>query len=41
VRTLAGLAVFGLTCNLLAQHIVNQLNRIPEDFIRVARILVS
>jgi flagellar biosynthetic protein FliR len=41
VRTLAGLAVFGLTCNVLAQHIVNQLNRIPEDFIRVAQILVS
>jgi flagellar biosynthetic protein FliR len=41
VRTMAGLAVFGLTCNLLGQHIVNQLNRIPEDFIRVAQMLVS
>ncbi len=39
VRTFAGLAVFGLTLNLMAQHIVNQLNRIPEDFIRVARVL--
>jgi flagellar biosynthetic protein FliR len=40
VRTIAGLAVFGLTCNLLAQHIINHLNRIPEDFIRVAQMLV-
>jgi flagellar biosynthetic protein FliR len=39
VRSIAGLAVFGMTCNLLAQHIVNHLNRIPEDFIRVAQIL--
>ena len=39
VRTTAGLAVFGLTCNLMAQHIVNHLNRIPQDFIRVARML--
>jgi flagellar biosynthetic protein FliR len=41
VRTTAGLAVFGLTCSLMAQHIVNQLNRIPEDFIRVARMLAA
>jgi flagellar biosynthesis protein FliR len=39
VRTIAGLAVFGLTCNLLAQHIVNHLNRIPQDFLRVAEML--
>lgn len=41
VRTIGGLTVFGLTCNLLAQHIINHLNRIPEDFIRVAQILVT
>ena len=41
VRTIAGLAVFGLTCNLLAQHIVNHLNRIPQDFLRVAEIFVA
>lgn len=41
VRTTAGLAVFGLTCTLLAQHIVNHLNRIPEDFLRVARMLAA
>lgn len=39
VRTFAGLAVFGLTCNLMAQHIVNHLNRIPQDFLRVANLL--
>lgn len=39
VRSVAGLAVFGLTCNLLAQHIVNHLNRIPEEFIRVAGMM--
>jgi flagellar biosynthetic protein FliR len=40
-RTTAGLVVFGLTCSLMAQHIVNHLNRIPEDFLRVARMLAS
>jgi flagellar biosynthetic protein FliR len=39
VRSFAGLAIFGFTLNLMAQHIVNQLNRIPEDFMRVARII--
>ena len=39
VRTFAGLALFGLTCSLLGQHIANHLNRIPEDFIRVGRML--
>ncbi len=41
VKSIAGLTVFGLTSNLLGQHIINQLNRIPEDFIRVAQILRS
>lgn len=41
VRSVAGLAVFGLTCNLLAQHFANHLQRIPEDFLRVARILAG
>jgi flagellar biosynthetic protein FliR len=39
VRSIAGLAVFGLTCNLMAQHIVNHLNRIPDDFMRVAALM--
>ena len=41
VRSIAGLAVFGFTCSLLAQHIVKHLQRIPEDFIRVAQILAG
>jgi flagellar biosynthetic protein FliR len=41
VRTIACLAVFGLTCNLMAQHIVNHLNRIPQDFLRVAEMLAA
>ena len=38
-RSLAGLAVFGLTLNLMAQHITNYLNRLPEDMLRVAQLL--
>jgi flagellar biosynthetic protein FliR len=39
VRTLAGLAAFGLTCNLMAQYIANFLNRMPEDMLRVSKLL--
>lgn len=39
VRTLAGLAVFGMTCNLMAQHIQNYLHRLPEDLLQVARLM--
>jgi len=39
VRTLAGLAVFGLTLNLTAQHMMNHLRRLPEDVLRVAQLL--
>jgi len=38
-RILAGLAVFGLTLNLTAQHISNYLHRLPEDLLRVAQFL--
>ena len=38
-RTFAGLTVFGLTLNLMAQHITNYLNRLPEDVLRVAQLL--
>ncbi|MEW6159437.1 MAG: flagellar biosynthetic protein FliR [Verrucomicrobiota bacterium] len=38
-RTLGGLAVFGLTLNLMAQHMLNYLRRLPEDFLRVAQLL--
>ena len=39
VRTLAGLAVFGLTCTFMAQHIANHLRRLPEDMLRVAQLM--
>jgi flagellar biosynthetic protein FliR len=38
-RILAGLAVFGLTLNLTAQHISNYLHRLPEDVLHVAQLL--
>lgn len=38
-RALAGLAVFGLTLNLIAQHAVNYLRRLPEDLLKVAQLL--
>src|SRR5260221_7249310 len=40
-RALAGLMVFGLTLNLMAQHVINYLRRLPEDFVRVAQLLGS
>ncbi len=39
IRTLAGLTVFGLSCQLLAQHIMNYLRRLPEDVLSVAQLL--
>jgi flagellar biosynthetic protein FliR len=41
VRTLAGLSVFGLTMQLMSQHIVNYLHRLPEDMLTVAQLLHS
>jgi flagellar biosynthetic protein FliR len=38
-RALAGLTVFGLTLNLMAQHILNYLRRLPEDVLHVAQLL--
>jgi flagellar biosynthetic protein FliR len=38
-RSLAGLAMFGLSLNLMAQHIANYLRRLPEDMLRVAQLL--
>lgn len=38
-RTLSGLVVFGLSLNLMAQHIVNYLNRLPADMLRLAQLL--
>jgi flagellar biosynthetic protein FliR len=40
-RIFAGLAVFGLSLSLMAQHIVNYLRRLPDDVLRVAQLLGS
>jgi flagellar biosynthetic protein FliR len=39
VRPLVGLSVFGLTLELMSEHIVNYLRRLPEDMLRVAQLL--
>lgn len=39
VRPLIGLAAFGLTLNLMAQHVLNYLRRLPEDMLQLARLL--
>jgi len=39
VRPLVGLSVFGLTLDLMSQHIMNYLRRLPEDMLRVAQLL--
>jgi flagellar biosynthetic protein FliR len=38
-RLMAGLTVFGLSCQLMGEHIVNYLRRLPEDVLRVAQLL--
>lgn len=38
-RTVGGLIVFGLTLQLMAQHVLNYLRRLPEDLARVAQLL--
>ncbi|HTS18856.1 MAG TPA: flagellar biosynthetic protein FliR [Verrucomicrobiae bacterium] len=40
-RILGGLAVFGLTLNLMAQHISNYLHQLPEDIVRVAQLMAG
>jgi flagellar biosynthetic protein FliR len=39
LRIVCGLAVFALTLEISAQHILNALHRLPEDMLRVARFL--
>jgi flagellar biosynthetic protein FliR len=39
IRILVGLSVFGLTMQLMSQHIINYLRRLPEDVLRVAQLL--
>ena len=38
-RIVGGLIVFGFTLQLTAQHVVNYLNRIPDDLLRIAQML--
>jgi len=39
LRIVCGLVVFALTLEISAQHILNQLHRLPEDMMRVAQLL--
>jgi len=39
MRIVCGMAVFALTLDISAQHIINGLHRLPEDMLRVARLL--
>jgi flagellar biosynthetic protein FliR len=39
VRPLVGLSVFGLTLDLMSQHIMNYLRQLPEDMLRVAQAM--
>lgn len=38
-RVLAGLFVFGLSVNLMSQHIIGYLRRLPEDMLRITSLL--
>ena len=38
-RIIGGLTVFGFTLQLTAQHVVNYLNRIPDDLLRIGQLL--
>lgn len=40
-RVVGGLIVFGFTLNLTAQHVLNYLNRLPDDLLRVAQMLAG
>ena len=39
IKLLAGMTVLGLTCQLMAQHIANFLQRLPEDMLRAAHLM--
>lgn len=38
-RVLSGLAVLGLTMNLMSRHIINFLQRLPEDMLEICQLL--
>ncbi len=39
IRIIGGLIVFGFTLELTAQHVINYLNRLPDDLLAVAQML--
>ncbi len=39
IRVLAGLSVFAITLQVMSQHIINYLHRLPEDMLSVAQML--
>ena len=39
IRTLGGLSVFGVTLQLMSEHIANYVRRLPEDMLSVAQML--
>ncbi|HEX4119665.1 MAG TPA: flagellar biosynthetic protein FliR [Verrucomicrobiae bacterium] len=41
VRPLVGLTVFGFSLELMSEHIINYLRRLPEDMLRVSQLLHS
>jgi flagellar biosynthesis protein FliR len=38
-RIVGGLIVFGFTLQLTAQHVLNYLNRLPDDLLRIAQMM--
>ena len=38
-RIAGGLAVFGFTLHLTAQHVINYLNRLPDDLLNLAQLM--
>lgn len=39
VKLIGGMIVFGLTCSLMGEHVVNQLHRVPEDMLRFSVLM--
>jgi len=39
VRIVGGLIVFGFTLQLTAQHVINYLNRLPDDLLKLGQIM--
>jgi flagellar biosynthetic protein FliR len=39
IRVAGGMIVFGMTCSLMGEHIVNFFHHVPEDMLRVALLM--